>query len=85
MADEDYRRKLGKDGSTPEAPDRGSGFGGRIYSCSEPANEDGLTYVNWYFNGYGPPWTSSESDSKMRPVGRSGMCRAAWSTAEVRA
>jgi hypothetical protein len=34
-------------------------------------------------NGYRPPWTSSESNSKMRPAGRPGTYRAAWATAEV--
>jgi hypothetical protein len=33
-----------------------------------PRTRSALTYINWYINGYGRPWTSSDPNPTMRPT-----------------
>ena len=32
-----------------------------------PRSKSLPVYISWYINDYGPPWTSSDPNPKMRP------------------
>lgn len=39
-----------------------------VHSADQsPRPRSALPYSNWYINGYGPPWTSSDPNPKIRP------------------
>ncbi len=42
-------------------------LGGVHTADQSPPPRSALPYINWYINGYGPPWTSSDPNPKIRP------------------
>jgi hypothetical protein len=43
-------------------------FGGRRTTGHSLQPESLLTYISWYINGYGRPWTPLDMNPKMRPI-----------------
>jgi hypothetical protein len=39
---------------------------GRGTAGRSPRTRNALIYINWYINGYGRPWTSSDVNTNMR-------------------
>jgi hypothetical protein len=55
---------------------------GGVYTADQsPRSRSALPYINWYINGYGPPWTSSDPSPKIGP-NHGRMCTSAGSACD---